>query len=131
MASTTADRGSLSTEATAAPIPTVTAGVIEKPGSCAAISPAAAPRNSAGKTGPPRKAPSEIDQAMPLKAMSRASAVSDHVLASDTRGPTAFWPEKSTWSTPLSVVSAKAIAKPATAIAASGRNTNGRTMKRG
>ena len=66
MASTTADRGSLSTEATAAPIPTVTAGVIEKPGSCAAISPAAAPRNSAGKTGPPRKAPSEIAQALSL-----------------------------------------------------------------
>jgi hypothetical protein len=68
---------------------------------------------------------------MPLKAMSSASAVNDHVLASDTSGPTAVWPEKSTWATPLSVVSAKAIAKPATAIAASGRNTNGRAMKRG
>ena len=43
------------TATTPAPIPTATAGVSSNPGSWAAIRPAAAPRNIAGKVGPPRK----------------------------------------------------------------------------
>ena len=68
-ASTTAESGRFRTETTAAPMPTATAGVIEKPGRCEAITPAVAPRNSAGNVGPPRKPPSEMLQAIPLNAI--------------------------------------------------------------
>ncbi len=57
--STAPANGSLSTDVTAAPMPTATAGVRENPGSWAAIKPPAAPRKKAGNTGPPRKLPSE------------------------------------------------------------------------
>ena len=60
VASTTADSGSRSTATVAAPIPTATAGVSEKPGRCEATTPAAAPRKIAGNVGPPRKLPSEM-----------------------------------------------------------------------
>jgi hypothetical protein len=58
-ARTVADNGRRSAATTAAPTPTATAGVRSNPGSFAAMRPAAAPRNSAGNTGPPRKLPSE------------------------------------------------------------------------
>ena len=42
-----------------APMPMATAGTSERPGRSAAAMPAAAPMNSAGKTGPPRKLDSD------------------------------------------------------------------------
>ena len=41
--------------------------------------PAAAPRNSAGNVGPPRKLPSDRPYAKPLNTISHVSAASDHV----------------------------------------------------
>src|SRR6185503_5301831 len=84
---TTADSGRRSTDTTAALIPTPTAAVSENPGRWDAMTPPAAPRKIAGKVGPPRKPASEIDQAMPLKAISSASADSDHVAAPEVSGP--------------------------------------------
>src|SRR6266849_5138413 len=127
-ASTTADRGSLSTDATAAPMPTATAGVIEYPGNWAAITPPAAPRNRAGNVGPPRKLPSEMAHARPLKAISSASADSDQVAAPETSPGIASWPENRTSLTLFPVVSVKAIARPDTAIPATGTSTNGRVV---
>src|SRR5437763_8333958 len=127
-ASTTADSGSLSTDATAAPMPTATAGVIEYPGSWAAIRPPAAPRNRAGNVGPPRKPPSEMPHATPLKTISRASADSDQVAAPETSPGRASWPEYRTSLTLLPVVSAKAIARPETARPATGSSRNGRVV---
>src|SRR5262249_57842754 len=63
---TTDEGGSRSTAAHAADINTATATVCATPGRCAASTPALAPRNNAGKAGPPRKFPSEIAQARPL-----------------------------------------------------------------
>src|SRR3954451_19418376 len=90
VASTTADSGSLSTATTAAPRTTATAGVVSKPGSCAANSPAAAPRNIAGNVGPPRKVPTEMPYARPLKAITRISADTDQAPRSATSGPSAL-----------------------------------------
>ena len=45
------------------------------------MSPATTPRKSAGKVGPPRKFPSEIDQASPLNSTSSASVESETVAA--------------------------------------------------
>jgi hypothetical protein len=82
-------------------MPTATAGMIENPGSFPARRPAAAPRNSDGNTGPPRKPPSEILQARPLKAMSSASAESDHAAGSETLGRGRF-PTQSSQRPPAS-----------------------------
>src|SRR3954452_15433086 len=98
-ASTIADSGSPSIATVAAPMPTATAGVSANPGRCDAISPAAAPRNRAGNTGPPRKLPSEIPYATPLATIRSASAAIVQVPALETRGESALAPEKSTVST--------------------------------
>src|SRR3954469_15508710 len=127
-ASTTADSGSLNTDATAAPIPTATAGVIEYPGNWAAIRPPAAPRNRAGKVGPPRKLPSEMAHARPLNTISNAIADSDQVAAPETSPGRASWPENRTSLTLFPEVSAKAIANPDTAIPATGTSTKGRVV---
>ena len=86
-----------------------------KPGRCEAIIPAAAPRNIAGKVGPPRKLASEIAHASPLKASSGASAPSDHVPPRRGDPGSWSWPENSTSLSCWSVASANAIASPATA----------------
>src|SRR4051795_3799105 len=126
VAMTTADSGNPSTAANAAPIPTPTAGVSANPGRGDAIMPAAAPRNKAGNTGPPRKPPIEIDHASPLKAISSASAESDHAPGFPTSDGSATSPENSTSLTLLSAASEKAIARPEIASPASGSNTNSR-----
>jgi DNA-binding CsgD family transcriptional regulator len=82
-AMTVADSGSRRTDTAAAAISTATAGVSENPGRCAASSPPAAPRNKAGKVGPPRKLPSEMHQAAPLNSSSHARV--DRAFASAPR----------------------------------------------
>src|SRR5215475_7440833 len=67
---TVAERGSLRIDTVVAAISTATAGVSENPGRWAASRPAAAPRNMAGKVGPPRKLPSEMLHARPLNRSS-------------------------------------------------------------
>ena len=62
------------------------------------MSPATTPRKSAGKVGPPRKLPSEIDQARPLKTISSASVPSETVAACAKSEPKAASPENSTVS---------------------------------
>ena len=85
------------------------------------MSPATTPRKIAGKVGPPRKFPSEIDQASPLNRSSSVSVESEMVAACPKSVPKASWPEKSTASGDLSVASAKAIARPPTASPADDR----------
>jgi adenylosuccinate synthase len=55
-------------------------------------------RKIAGNVGPPRKLASEIAQASPLNAISRASAPSAQPLAPSTRPGNWSWPENSTFS---------------------------------
>ena len=96
VASTTAESGSRSTAAIAAPIPTATAGVKVNPGRREAMIPPAAARNSAGNTGPPRKLPSESMYARPLNTITSASAPSDHVPACVSSPGSASCPENRT-----------------------------------
>ena len=84
VASTTADSGNRRMATVAAPSPTATAGVSEKPGRWEAMMPPAAPRNTAGNVGPPRYPASEMLHAALLSTMTRASAPSDHPPASAT-----------------------------------------------
>src|SRR5437762_3841547 len=95
---TTDDRGSRKIETTPAPIKTATAGVSEKPGRCPARRPPTRPRNNAGKVGPPRKLPSEMLQAAPLKTKRSPSVVSENVEASFRTEANSSWPENSTAS---------------------------------
>src|SRR6266516_998616 len=97
-ATTTDDSGSRRIDTTPAPIKTATAGVSEKPGRCPARRPPTRPRNSAGKVGPPRKLPSEMLQAAPLKTKRSPSVVSDNVEASFRTEANSSWPENSTAS---------------------------------
>src|SRR5262249_40076620 len=68
----TADNGRRRTHTVAAAMQTATPGVVGNPGRCDAMIPAAAPRNNAGKVGPPRKLPSDSPYAIPLKTISQA-----------------------------------------------------------
>ena len=74
---TTALSGSRKIVTMPAAMPTATATVIGNPGRCDIMIPAAAPRNIAGKVGPPRKLPSENAYATPLATSSSASAPSE------------------------------------------------------
>src|SRR5690349_12406228 len=108
-ATITPDSGRPRAAVNAAPMPTATAGVIASPGRCDAISPAAAPRNSDGKTGPPRKPARDIEYASPLNTSSRARAPTDHVPAPATRFGRSLSPENSTSFTLLSAAYENAI----------------------
>ena len=68
-------------------------------------------------------------QAIPLNAMTSASAESDQAAGLATSGPSASCPENRTWSTPLSAASEKAIARPATAIPAAGSEDEGPALE--
>ena len=60
VASSTEVSGSVSITTDIAPRPMATAGTSGNPGRCDRAMPPAAPMNSAGKIGPPRKLPSEM-----------------------------------------------------------------------
>ena len=75
--------------------------------------------------GPPRKLPSEMPQARPLKAITSSSAEIDQVPASAVSPGSASWPEKRTSSTPLPLVAWKASASRATATAGGGQDQEG------
>ena len=123
---TTDESGSLRTAAQPAGISAATAGVCASPGRCAASTPALAPRNSAGKAGPPRKLPSEMPQASPLNTSRSASVDSDSVDSVLARSPKAFCPENSTAVIGFPVASLKAIASPPTVSAAAIVKSRGR-----
>src|SRR4051812_31414612 len=95
-ASTTEDSGSRRIDTAIAPIKAATAGVSAYPGRGEAITPMTAPRNRAGKVGPPRKLPMDRAQATPLQARSTKRVARDKVVPSLTRDAKAVSPENST-----------------------------------
>src|SRR3954465_15963238 len=125
MPRTTPDSGSLRTAVTPAAMPTATAGVSSKPGSCAAIMPPAAPRNMAGSPGPQQKLPSERPYATPLNASSSARAESDQAPGYATSESIDVSPENSASLTLLSAAWENPIASPATARPTAGTTRNG------
>ena len=125
---TIAASGRRRTDTIAAPMHTATPAASGKPGTCEAMIPAAAPRKRAGNTGPPRKLPSEIAYASPLKTISSASAESDQLPACAISPGSWSCPENSTSSTALPLASWKAIARPETASPAIGSASRGRAL---
>src|SRR5262249_34322139 len=124
------ERGSRRVAAQPAAINAATAGVCARPGRCAASTPALAPRNNAGKAGPPRKFPSEMAQARPLNTSRSVRVDNDSVASLLARSPKAFWPEKRTAVIGWPVDSLKAIASPPTTRAAATVSSRGRVSTR-
>src|SRR5262249_46957962 len=118
-------RGRRSTDTQTAPTRAAIAWVSAYPGRCSAISPATTPRKIAGKVGPPRKLPSEIDHGRLLNRSSRKSVDRDSVAACPNSDPNASSPEKRTDVVGSPVDCANAIARPPTASPATIVSTSG------
>jgi len=85
----TEESGTPGTDTNPVPVSAATACLSAYPGTCAARRPATTPRNRAGKFGPPRKLPSEIDQANPLKRSKSARLDNEIVAANSKSDPNA------------------------------------------
>ncbi len=124
--STTLLTGSLSAQVAAAAMPAARPGTTPSPGSGANSTPAAAPRNSAGKIGPPRRLPRQSAYAAPLHSRTAMSAPMPQACGSEARLFITAWPDEATSTGELPVTSAYSAPKaPAataqTAVWATGR----------
>jgi hypothetical protein len=94
--STAAETGSGRIAAVAAAMPAAIAGPMPYPGRPLSSAPAAAPRNSAGKIGPPRSVASDTAYARPFSASSATSAQTPGVSSDAVNVPSASCPERTT-----------------------------------